>query len=163
VRRDLPGIRPGQTVRPLLRDGGPMSGRGDGSEAEAPSGDGSGPLADLRVIDLATVIAGPGCARYLADFGADVIKVERPPGGDGLSLWWKIVGRNKRTIALDLKDPDDLAAVRRLIDSADVLVENFRPGSLERLGLDPEVLHRTNPGLVVTRVTGFGQTGPYKD
>ena len=152
-----------------------MSGRGDGSEAEAPSGDGPGPLADLRVIDLATVIAGPGCARYLADFGADVIKVERPPGGDGvramgwtdptdgLSLWWKIVGRNKRTIALDLKDPDDLAAVRRLIDSADVLVENFRPGTLERLGLDPDVLHRTNPRLVVTRVTGFGQTGPYKD
>ena len=135
----------------------------------------SGPLSDLRVIDLATVIAGPGCARYLADFGADVIKVERPPAGDGVramgwrdpsdgrSMWWKIVGRNKRTIALDLKDPDDLAVMRRLCDSADVLVENFRPGTLERLGLAPETLHETNPRLVITRVTGFGQTGPYRD
>ncbi len=135
----------------------------------------SGPLADLRVIDLATVIAGPGCARYLADFGADVIKVERPPSGDsvramgwtdpsdGRSMWWKIVGRNKRTIALDLKDVDDLAVMRRLCDAADVLVENFRPGTLERLGLAPESLHETNPRLVVTRVTGFGQTGPYRD
>ena len=137
--------------------------------------DRSGPLADLRVVDLATVIAGPGCARYLADYGADVIKVEKPPAGDsvramgwtdpsdGRSMWWKIVGRNKRTIALDLKDPDDLDVMRRLVDSADVLVENFRPGTLERLGLAPDVLHRTNPRLVITRVTGFGQTGPYKD
>lgn len=135
----------------------------------------SGPLSDLRVIDLATVIAGPGCARYLADFGADVIKVERPPAGDGVrsmgwrdpsdgrSLWWKIVGRNKRTIALNLKDPGDLAVMRRLCDSADVLVENFRPGTLERLGLAPETLHETNPRLVITRVTGFGQSGPYRD
>ena len=133
-----------------------------------------GPLADLRVVDLATVIAGPGCARYLADYGADVIKVERPPSGDsvrgmgwsdptdGQGMWWKIVSRNKRTIALDLKDPDDLEVMRRLVDSADVLVENFRPGTLERLGLAPDELHRTNPGLVITRVTGFGQTGPYK-
>ncbi len=137
--------------------------------------DRSGPLADLRVVDLATVIAGPGCARYLADYGADVVKVEKPPAGDsvramgwtdpsdGRSMWWKIVGRNKRTVALDLKDPDDLDVMRRLVDSADVLVENFRPGTLERLGLAPDVLHRTNPRLVITRVTGFGQTGPYKD
>lgn len=135
----------------------------------------TGPLADLKVIDLATVIAGPGCARYLGDYGADVIKVEKPPAGDsvramgwtdpadGRSLWWKVMGRNKRTIALDLKVEADLAVMRRLIDSADVLVENFRPGTLERLGLAPEVLHATNPSLVVTRVTGFGQTGPYKD
>ncbi len=133
-----------------------------------------GPLADLRVIDVATVVAGPGCARYLADFGADVIKVERPGGdtvrdlgwkdpSDGTSVWWKIVSRNKRVIELDLKDPDDLAVMRGLCDSADVLVENFRPGTLERLGLAPEVLHVTNPGLVITRVTGFGQTGPYRD
>ena len=99
-----------------------------------------GPLADLRVIDLATVIAGPGCARYLGDFGADVIKVERPGGDtardlgwkdprDGQSLWWKIVGRNKRTITLDLKDSEDLAVMLELCDSADVLVENF-PDSL---------------------------------
>jgi crotonobetainyl-CoA:carnitine CoA-transferase CaiB-like acyl-CoA transferase len=133
-----------------------------------------GPLADLRVIDLATVIAGPGCARYLGDFGADVIKVERPGGDtardlgwkdprDGQSLWWKIVGRNKRTITLDLKDPADLAVMLQLCDSADVLVENFRPGTLERLGLAPGFLHERNPGLIITRVTGFGQTGPYKD
>ena len=133
-----------------------------------------GPLSDLRVIDLATVIAGPGCARYLGDFGADVIKVERPGGDtardlgwkdprDQESLWWKIVGRNKRTITLDLKDSDDLAVMLQLCDSADVLVENFRPGTLERLGLAPQVLHERNPDLVITRVTGFGQSGPYKD
>ena len=134
----------------------------------------TGPLADLRVIDVATVIAGPGCARYLGDFGADVIKVERPGGDtardlgwkdpeDGQSFWWKVAGRNKRTITLDLKDPDDLATMLSLCDSADVLVENFRPGTLERLGLGPEVLLVLNPELVITRVTGFGQSGPYKD
>ena len=144
-------------------------------EAEAsPPASSPGPLADLRVIDLATVIAGPGCARYLGDFGADVIKVERPGGDtardlgwkdprDGQSLWWKIVGRNKRTITLDLKDPEDLAVMLELCDSADVLVENFRPGTLERLGLAPQILHERNPDLIITRVTGFGQTGPYKD
>ncbi len=135
---------------------------------------GPGPLSDLRVVDVATVIAGPGCARYLADFGADVVKVERPDGGDtardlgwrdpsdGQSLWWKVVGRGKRSIALDLKDPDDLEVMLELCDTADVLVENFRPGTLERLGMGPEVLHARNPRLVVTRVTGFGQTGPYR-
>ena len=135
---------------------------------------GAGPLADLRVIDLATVIAGPGCARYLGDFGADVVKVERPEGDtardlgwrdptSGESLWWRVVGRNKRTIVLDLKDPADLDTMLELCDSADVLVENFRPGTLERLGLDPERLHERNPRLVVTRVSGFGQTGPSRD
>jgi crotonobetainyl-CoA:carnitine CoA-transferase CaiB-like acyl-CoA transferase len=131
------------------------------------------PLRDLRVIDLSTVLAGPNCARYLADFGADVIKVERPDGGDslrnmawrdprdGTGLWWKLVNRNKRTIALDLKNPDDLELLRRLIREANVLVENFRPGTLERLGLGPAELHAVNPQLVITRVTGFGQTGPY--
>lgn len=134
----------------------------------------AGPLADLRVIDVATVVAGPGCARYLADFGADVVKVERPGGDtvrdlgwkdpdDGTSVWWKIVNRSKRVIELDLKDPDDLAVMRSLCDGADVLVENFRPGTLERLGLGPDVLHASNPRLVITRVTGFGQTGPYRD
>jgi len=134
----------------------------------------TGPLGGLRVIDVATVVAGPGCARYLGDFGADVIKVERPGGDtarglgwrapeDDVSLWWKLLGRNKRVIELDLKDPADLAVMRRLCDTADVLVENFRPGTLERLGLAPDVLHATNPGLVITRVTGFGQTGPYRD
>ncbi len=133
------------------------------------------PLADLRVIDLSTVLAGPNCARYLADFGADVIKVERPDGGDSLrnmawrdprdgeGLWWKLVNRNKRAIALDLKDPDDLAVLRGLLTEADVLVENFRPGTLERLGVGPDELLAINPRLVITRVTGFGQTGPYAD
>jgi crotonobetainyl-CoA:carnitine CoA-transferase CaiB-like acyl-CoA transferase len=131
------------------------------------------PLDGLRVIDLATVIAGPNCARYLADYGADVIKVERPDTGDSLrnlawrdprddeGLWWKMVNRNKRTIALDLKDADDLALFRRLVADADVLVENFRPGTLERLGIGPDTLLAVNPRLVITRVTGFGQTGPY--
>lgn len=134
---------------------------------------GSGPLNNLRVVDLATVVAGPGCARYLADFGADVIKVERPGTGDttrsmgwthpadDVSLWWKLAGRNKRCVVADLKDPEDLDFVRRLVSTADVLVENFRPGTLERLGLDPEGLIEKNPKLVVTRVTGFGQDGPY--
>ncbi len=139
----------------------------------ARAGEGRGPLADLRVIDCATVLAGPGCARYLADFGADVIKVERPDGGDttramgwrdpadDVTLWWKLVGRNKRTVVLDLKDPTDVDTMRRLVATADVLVENFRPGTLERLGLDPRELIARNPRLVVTRVTGFGQDGPY--
>ncbi len=131
------------------------------------------PLAGLRVIDCSTVVAGPGCARYLADFGADVIKVERPDGGDttramgwrdpadGVTLWWKYAGRGKRTVVLDLKDPADLGHMRRLLSDADVLVENFRPGTLERLGLDPADLLAANPRLVVTRITGFGQDGPY--
>ena len=133
----------------------------------------SSALAGLRVIDLSTVVAGPNCARYLADFGADVIKVERPDGGDtlrnmawrdprdGEGIWWKLVNRNKRTIALDLKQPDDLSLLRGLLREAHVLVENFRPGTLERLGLAPDILLADNPTLVITRVTGFGQTGPY--
>jgi crotonobetainyl-CoA:carnitine CoA-transferase CaiB-like acyl-CoA transferase len=133
----------------------------------------TGPLHDLRVIDLSTVLAGPNCARYLADFGADVIKVERPDSGDslrnmawrdprdGTGLWWKVVNRNKRTLALDLKLPADRDVFLRLIDDADVLVENFRPGTLERLGLGPDELLARNAHLVITRVTGFGQTGPY--
>ena len=130
-------------------------------------------LAGLRVIDMSTVLAGPNCARYLADFGADVIKIERPDTGDSLrnmgwrdpadgeGLWWRMVNRNKRNIALDLKSPEDHALFLRLIDEADVLVENLRPGILERLGLGPDVLHARNPKLVITRVSGFGQTGPY--
>jgi crotonobetainyl-CoA:carnitine CoA-transferase CaiB-like acyl-CoA transferase len=131
------------------------------------------PLADLRVIDVATVLAGPSCARYLADFGADVIKVERPGVGDGVramgwrdprdgvTLWWKLAARNKRCIGLDLKNTDDADVFLRLCDRADVLVENFRPGTLERLGLGPDFLLARNPSLVITRVTGFGQDGPY--
>ncbi len=132
-----------------------------------------GPLTGMRVVDCSTVVAGPGCARYLGDFGAEVVKVERPDGGDttramgwrdpadDVTLWWKYEGRNKRAVVLDLKDPDDLEVMRRLLATADVLVENFRPGTLERLGLGPDELLAANPRLVVTRVTGFGQDGPY--
>jgi crotonobetainyl-CoA:carnitine CoA-transferase CaiB-like acyl-CoA transferase len=131
------------------------------------------PLSDLRVVDISTVLAGPNCARYLADFGADVIKVERPDTGDSLrgmawrdprdgeGLWWKLVNRNKRNIALDLKNEEDLALLRKLLDDAHVLVENFRPGTLERLGLAPDDLLKRNPKLVIVRVSGFGQDGPY--
>ena len=142
---------------------GPMATTDDGAP---------GPLSDLRVIDMSTVLAGPNCARYLADFGADVIKVERP-GGDSLrnmawrdprddrGLWWKLVNRNKRTAVLDVKDPDDFDTLLELVDGADVLVENSRPGTMERLGLGPDVLLARRPKLVMTRVSGFGQTGPY--
>ena len=131
------------------------------------------PLHGLRVLDISTVIAGPNCARYLADFGAEVIKVERPDTGDslrnmawkdprdGVGLWWKLANRNKRTIALDLKATDDREVFLRLVRDAHVVVENFRPGALERLGLGPAELHAINPTLMITRVSGFGQTGPY--
>ncbi len=131
------------------------------------------PLSDLKVVDMATVLAGPGCARYLADFGAQVIKVERPGAGDTLrglgwsdhpeddSYFWKMLGRGKRCITLDLKDPADLSTMKRLCAEADVLVENLRPGKLEALGLIPDELIASNPRLVITRVTAFGQEGPY--
>ena len=133
----------------------------------------TGPLADLRVVDASTVVAGPACARYLADFGADVIKVERPDGGDttrvmgwrdprdGVALWWKLAGRGKRTVALDLKSDEGRDVMLRLCATAHVLVENFRPGTFERLGLGPDVLLAQNARLVIVRVTGFGQDGPY--
>jgi crotonobetainyl-CoA:carnitine CoA-transferase CaiB-like acyl-CoA transferase len=129
-------------------------------------------LEGLRVIDLSTLLAGPGAAKYLADYGADVIKVE-PPAGDGsrelgwrdprddVAFMWKLFGRNKRAVVLDLKTEGGVDAMRRLLDTADVLVENLRPGTLERLGLAPDDLIASNPRLVVLRVTGFGQTGPY--
>jgi len=129
-------------------------------------------LEGLRVIDMATVFAGPGAARHLADFGADVVKVESP-AGDGVrrmgwfppeggdSYTWKLLGRNKRAVVLDLKADAGRDDLLRLVDTTDVLVENFRPGTMERLGLGPDVLLARNPRLVVLRVTGFGQDGPY--
>jgi crotonobetainyl-CoA:carnitine CoA-transferase CaiB-like acyl-CoA transferase len=131
-----------------------------------------GPLVGLKVIDLATVVAGPGVAKYFADYGADVIKIERPSGdstrsmgwteeGETDSLWWKLVNRGKRSLVLDLKNDADLLILKELIDSADLLIENMRPGKIEQLGLDPEELISRNPKLVVLRVSGFGQTGPY--
>ncbi|MEM7049260.1 MAG: CoA transferase [Acidobacteriota bacterium] len=131
-----------------------------------------GPLAGLRVIDAATLFAGPLAATLLADFGADVIKLEHPKGDpvrlhghrkDGVNLWWKMIGRNKRTATLNLSQARGQELMRRLVTSADVLIENFRPGTLERWGLAPETLHQLNPRLVIVRVTGFGQIGPYRN
>jgi crotonobetainyl-CoA:carnitine CoA-transferase CaiB-like acyl-CoA transferase len=128
-----------------------------------------GPLTGVRVIDCSTVLAGPLACQFLGDFGADVVKVEHPTAGDplrthgaskdGVGLWWSMVGRNKRTLGLDLHEGQEV--LRELVKTADVLVENFRPGTLERWGLGPDVLQELNPGLVVVRVTGFGQEGPY--
>ena len=129
-------------------------------------------LNGLRVLDLSRVLAGPYCTMLLADLGADVVKIEQPGTGDetrtwgppfagGESAYFLSVNRNKRSVVLDLKTDDGRDALLRLADHADVLVENFRPGTLERLGLGPEVLHARNPRLVVLRVTGFGQDGPY--
>jgi formyl-CoA transferase len=131
---------------------------------------GRGPLEGLRVVDVATLFAGPLAATMLADFGADVIKVEHPRGDpvrlhghakNGVNLWWKMISRNKRAIALYLGDPDGQEIFRELAARADVVVENFRPGTLERWGLGYDVLARRNQGLVLARVTGFGQFGPY--
>ncbi|GAA4467163.1 CaiB/BaiF CoA transferase family protein [Phytohabitans houttuyneae] len=128
-------------------------------------------LNGVRVIETATLFAGPLAAAFLGDFGADVVKVEHPakpdpsrghgPAKDGQGLWWKVLGRNKRTVTLDLSVPEGAALLRRLAGGADVLVENFRPGTLERWGIGPEVLHEDNPGLVIARISGFGQIGPY--
>ncbi|MET9509275.1 CoA transferase [Streptomyces flavidovirens] len=129
------------------------------------------PLTGLRVLDLATLFAGPLAATMLGDFGADVIKVEHPakpdpsrghgPSKDGIGLWWKLLGRNKRTITLDLSAPTGRDALLRLAATTDVIIENFRPGTLEKWGLGPAELSAANPRLVLARVTGFGQFGPY--
>ena len=130
-----------------------------------------GPLAGLKVIDCATVLAGPIAGMVLADFGADVVKVEHPDGDalrkmghakDGNGLWWKVTSRNKRAVVLDLHEADGKAAFLALVRDADVLIENFRTGTLERWGLGWDVLSALNPRLVMLRVTGFGQTGPYR-
>jgi len=131
------------------------------------------PLEGVRVLDLGTVVAGPGVAARLGDFGAEVIKVELPNGGDtarslgwstkGVALWWKWLGRNKRPITLALGHPRGQELLVRLAEGADVLVESFRPGTLERWNLGPERLLQTNARLVVLRVSGFGQTGPYRE
>ncbi|MGO4104443.1 CaiB/BaiF CoA transferase family protein [Leifsonia sp. YAF41] len=130
-----------------------------------------GPLTGIRVLDVSTLFAGPLAATFLGDFGADVIKVEHPakpdaarghgPAKDGVNLWWKTLGRNKRTVTINLGAPDGAALLLKLVADADVLVENFRPGTLERWGLSPAALHAVNPRLVIARVTAFGQFGPY--
>jgi formyl-CoA transferase len=132
-----------------------------------------GPLAGLKVVELGQLIAGPFAAKTLADFGAEVVKIEPPTTGDplrqwrllheGTSVWWQVQSRNKQSVALDLKDEASREIVRRLIDEADVLVENFKPGMMEGWGLGYERLSATNPGLIMLRISGYGQTGPYKD
>lgn len=130
-----------------------------------------GPLAGLRVLELATLFAGPLAATFLGDYGASVTKIEHPtkpdaarghgPTKDGVGLWWKVIGRNKRTATLDLSTPDGQAILLRLAAESDVIVENFRPGTLERWNLGWEALSAANPALILARVTGFGQVGPY--
>ncbi|WP_104090629.1 CaiB/BaiF CoA-transferase family protein [Cryobacterium sp. N19] len=129
------------------------------------------PLTGIRVLDISTLFAGPLAATFLGDFGADVIKIEHPmkpdaarghgPAKNGVNLWWKTLGRNKRTVTLNLGQPDGADLLLRLVADADVVIENFRPGTLERWGLGPERLLAANPKLVIARVTAFGQFGPY--
>lgn len=131
------------------------------------------PLAKLKVIEMGQLIAGPFAAKTLADFGADVIKIEPPNVGDalrkwrllknGTSVWWQVQSRNKRSLSLDLKQVEAQEIVRTLVTEADVLIENFRPGTLEGWGLDPQKLLELNPRLIVLRISGYGQTGPYRD
>jgi formyl-CoA transferase len=133
----------------------------------------AGPLAGLKVLELGTLIAGPFAARMFAEFGADVIKVEDPRGGDpirnwrflheGTSLWWYVQSRNKRSITLNLKDPRGQAIARSLALDADVIIENYRPGVLEKWGLGYEALLASNPATIMVRISGYGQTGPMRD
>jgi crotonobetainyl-CoA:carnitine CoA-transferase CaiB-like acyl-CoA transferase len=133
----------------------------------------SGPLTGIRVVELGSLIAAPFAARLFAEFGAEVIKIEQPGSGDplrkwrklhqGTSLWWYLQSRNKKSVAIDLKSPDGVAIARDLAVGADVFIENLKPGGLEKLGLGWDVLSALNPNLVLVRISGYGQTGPYRD
>ncbi len=133
----------------------------------------AGPLAGLKVLELGQLIAGPFAAKTLADFGAEVVKIEPPGAGDplrkwrllkdGTSVWWQLQSRNKRSLALDLKTPEAQDIARKLATDADVLIENFRPGAMEGWGLGPDALLQLNPRLIMLRISGYGQTGPYRD
>lgn len=136
----------------------------------------TGALAGIRVVEMGQLIAGPFCGQLLGDMGAEVIKVEAPAadgkaGGDPMRvwgrgdypLWWEVVARNKKSVSADLRVAEGQALVRKLIATADILIENFRPGTLEKWGMSPEVLHAENPGLIIVRVSGYGQTGPYSN
>jgi len=130
-------------------------------------------LAGVRVVEMGQLIAGPFAGKTLGEFGADVVKIEPPGAGDplrnwrlikhGTSVWWQVQSRNKRSVAIDLRQPEGQQLARDLIAEADVLIENFRPGTLEGWGLSPDELHALNPGLVILRISGYGQTGPYRD
>ncbi|NLD70977.1 MAG: CoA transferase [Limnobacter sp.] len=175
-----PRSEPGSTpnARSASRDE-PSAGPRAAGPGDAPS---NGPLAGLRVLELGQLIAGPFAARMMADFGADVIKVEPParhgqPGGDplrkwrklhpddpsGTSLWWSVQARNKRSVTVDMKAPAGQRIVRELAARADIVIENFRPGALEKWGLGYEALAADNPGLILVRLSGYGQSGPYRD
>lgn len=130
-----------------------------------------GALKDLRVIEMGQLLAGPFCGQLLGDMGADVIKIEPPGEGDPMRVWgngdekvnWEVISRNKKCASANLRVPEGQALIRRLIETADVLVENFKPGTLEKWGLGPVELHKTNPRLIIARMSGYGQTGPYSD
>ena len=129
-----------------------------------------GPLKGLVVVETGQLIAGPFCGQLLGDMGATVIKIEPPRVGDpmrawgqGAPVWWEVIARNKKSVSIDLRKPEGQDLARRLIDGADILIENFRPGTLEGWGLGPERLHQSNSGLIVVRMSGYGQTGPYSD
>ena len=146
--------------------------RAETASSTTPATPAAGPLSGLKVLELGQLIAGPFAGKTLADFGADVIKVE-PPGGDplrqwrllkdGTSVWWQVQSRNKRSLRLDLREAAAQDTVRALAAEADVLIENFRPGAMEGFGLAPEALMAANPRLIVLRISGYGQTGPYRD
>jgi crotonobetainyl-CoA:carnitine CoA-transferase CaiB-like acyl-CoA transferase len=136
----------------------------------------TGALKDIRVVEMGQLLAGPFCGQLLGDMGAEVIKIEPPgtngdEGGDPMRLWgngdeklnWEVISRNKKCVSANLRVPEGQALIRRLIETADVLIENFKPGTLEKWGLGPDVLHKANPGLIIARMSGYGQTGPYSD
>ena len=131
----------------------------------------TGPLAGIKVVEMGQLIAGPFCGQLLGDMGADVIKLEPPGQGDPMRvwgrgdypLWWEVVARNKRAVSCNLRLPEGQALARQLIGKADILIENFRPGTLEKWGLSPKTLMAENPGLIIVRVSGYGQSGPYSD
>ena len=130
-----------------------------------------GSLKDIRVVEMGQLIAGPFCGQLLGDMGAEVIKIEPPGKGDPMrdwgrgdhALWWEVVARNKKSVTANLREPEGQELARRLIAKADILIENFRPGTIEKWGLSPAVLHAANPGLIIVRVSGYGQHGPYSD
>ena len=133
-----------------------------------------GPLTGVRVIEFGTLLAGPFCGQLLGDFGAEVIKVEEPRRGDpmrqwgrtaadGTSLWWPVIARNKKSVTIDLRSPEGQAIARRLIAKADIVTENFRPGTMANWGLGYDALSEANPGMIMVSVSGYGQTGPYRD
>ncbi len=129
----------------------------------------NGALSGIRVVEMGQLLAGPFCGQLLGDMGAEVIKIEPPGAGDPMRMWgqgeekvqWEVIARNKKSVSLNLRIPEGQALARKLIATADVLIENFKPGTLEKWGLGPDILHQDNPGLIIARMSGYGQTGPY--